>query len=64
MSSTNRPPLLLPPLLLRRRCCSMYIHHCSNQPPQYKALRYGSHLESKVLKNFELEEPDSAAAGA
>jgi hypothetical protein len=34
---------------------------CRDKPPLYSPLRYGSHLESKVLTNFELE--DAAAEG-
>jgi hypothetical protein len=37
--------LLLLPLLLR--CCR-------GQPPLFQPIRYGSHLESKVLSNFDL----------
>jgi hypothetical protein len=36
-------PLLLPLLLLLR-----------GQPPLFVPIRYGSHLESKVLSNFDL----------
>jgi hypothetical protein len=34
-------------LLLLPRCCR-------GQPPLFQPIRYGSHLESKVLSNFDL----------
>jgi hypothetical protein len=35
-------------------CCTAAC--CRGQPPKYRPLRYGTHLEGKVLTNFELEE--------
>lgn len=37
---------------------------CRGRTPQYRPLRYGSHLESKVLSNFEMEAAPAAAEPA
>jgi hypothetical protein len=32
-------------------CCD-----CRDNPPKYSPIRYGTHLEGKVLTNFEMDE--------